>query len=335
MKRIVFFLSILFLPLFLSAQYGYTYISDRRFFSPEDLVGYDFRPDRLEVPDVREKKLTPGEYSFGISANNLYVEGEGIRGAYNINNISPTEYGFKLLLINARDARLQGHLKVIQNKWGMVEALIFRRSPNEEEVIFYLPPIPGKLNDQERDYFTDRGEVFIENTDSLWGKVIRPFFRVHLDRNIQEPLEMNDSTSIAFVREIVVEEKKKKGKKGKVQNDTIPPGPPVKLIFSTENDTLVFDESQFDPAQFKITKNYYVLIRSRLQYEDGTQEDKTWKYPIRKVVEREDELAKPDENRYQIELTPIKGDPLYLYLRGDRTVSTFEANQQLFLMRGF
>ena len=26
------------------------------------------------------------------------------------------EYGYKLLLINARDARLQGHLKVIQNK---------------------------------------------------------------------------------------------------------------------------------------------------------------------------------------------------------------------------
>lgn len=344
MKYLFLFLStLIFSPH--SFSQGYSYISDRRFFSPEDLVGYDFRPDRMEVPNVSEKNLTPGEYSFGINFNNLFVEGEGIRGVYNINNISPTEYGFKLLLINARDARLQGHLKVIQNKWGMVEALIYKRSPTEKETIFYLPPIPGKLNDQERDYFTDRGELVIENTDSLWGKTFYPFFRIHLEKNIQEPLEIADSTSVMFFQTITLELKEKEKKKAKKNEEVTAEEMPQDSVEQTEEEeefTFVdgqeispSEEKYVDPSKFKINKAYFVEVRSILQYEDGLREDKTWKYPIRKVVEREDELAKMNEERYQIDITGDKGKKIYLYLTGDKTVSTFEIDNQLYLMRGF
>lgn len=353
MKRLYLLIFCILSVTILEAQYGYTYISDRRFYRVEDLVGYDFRPSKKEIPNVSEEDLNPGEYSFGISFNNLFVEGEGVRGVYNINNISPTEYGYKLLLINARDARLQGHLKVIMNKYNMVEALIFKRSPKEEETIYYLEPISKKLNERERNYFTDRGEMIIEKTDSLWGKTIYPFIRIHLDRNVQEPLDLGDSTSISFVREIVVElkekEKKKKGKKGKeevaeeeveqveidsMQVDSLsdrpaPYEPPLGVVLYE------LDEKYVDKSKYKITKEYFVVVRSILQYEDGMKEDKTWKYPIKKVVEREDELAKMHEERFQVEFTSPKAEGIYLYLTGDKTVSTFEVENQMFLMRGF
>ncbi|MCR9287192.1 hypothetical protein OAF63_05225 [Saprospiraceae bacterium] len=348
MKYLFFFIATLFFIPLMNAQHGYTYISDRRFFSPEDLVGYDFKPDRMEVPNVSEKNLTPGEYSFGVNFNNLFIEGEGIRGVFNINNISPTEYGFKLLLINARDARLQGHLKIIQNKWGMVEALIYKRSPTDKETIFYLPPIPGKLNTQERDYFTDRGELVIEHTDSLWGKTFYPFFRIHLEKNIQEPLEISDSTSVTFIRTITLElkekEKKKKEKKNREIEVLTEDAVQDTLEQTTETEEYSFidgqeisssEEKHVDQSKYKIIKKYAVEVRSILQYEDGTKEDKKWNYPIRKVVEREDELAKMDEERFQIDISSDKGKQIYLYLTGDKTVSTFEFNNQLFLMRGF
>ncbi len=353
MKHLNVLLFCIFFSFLAEAQYGYTYISDRRFYRVEDLVGYDFRPHKKEIPNVGEENLNPGEYSFGISFNNLYVEGEGIRGVYNINNISPTEYGYKLLLINARDARLQGHLKVIMNKYNMVEALIFKRSPKDQETIYYLAPIPNKLNDRERDYFTDRGELIIEKTDSLWGKTVYPFLRIHLDRNVQEPLDLGDSTSISFVQEIVIElkekEKKKKGKKGEKQEgeeeellltaksvelDTLPQEqkpyePPLGVVLHEIN------EKYIDKSKYKITKEYFVVVRSILQYEDGMREDKSWKYPIKKVVEREDELAKMHEERFQVEFSSTKAESIYLYLTGDKAVSTFEIDNQMFLMRGF
>ena len=112
----------------LQAQSMFSYITDKRFKDPSDLVGYNFVPNFMEIPDETEGDLDPGDYSFGISQNNLYVQGEEISGVYSLNNINPTEYGYKLLLMNARDPRIQGHLKVILNKYAQVDALVFKRS---------------------------------------------------------------------------------------------------------------------------------------------------------------------------------------------------------------
>ena len=269
--------------------------------------------------------------NLGISFNNLYVEGEGITGVYNINNIQPSEYGYKLLLMNARDARLQGHLKVILNKYAMVEALIFRRAPQEPEIIFYMGPISTKLNKMEREYFTNKGELIIEEIDSLWGKKIYPFIRIHLDRNIQEPLEMGDSTSITFIKQITFEEKEpKKSKNKKMEMVT-------EETTEAENNTaeVATEREELTEKKVKIIKQYFLEIRSILQYDDGLRKDETERYELKKVVEREDKYAKMEEERYQIEMHNQKGDKIYLYLTGDRTVSTFEIGNRLFLMRGF
>ncbi|MEK7254645.1 MAG: hypothetical protein AAB316_07875, partial [Bacteroidota bacterium] len=290
----------------------YTYISDRRFFEPDDLVGYDFKPGMMEVPqEEAQTEIDAGEYSFGVTYSNLYVKGGKIQGVYNINNIAPEEYGFKLALMNARDARLQGHLKVVVNKNHMVESLIFKRSPNEKETIFYLLPIPTKVKEQETNWFTDRGELVIEHKDSLWGRHFRPFLRVHTGSKVQERLRQKDSTSVRFLEVVTIEEKDSKKKKQKEETVAATPATPPPPTPEGESDMPPASTDTIgtaDGKKVKIIKEYFVIVRSILTYEDGTKEDKTWQYPVKKIVEREDEKAGLQEEKFQWEFVTDKGD---------------------------
>jgi hypothetical protein len=330
---------LLFLSLAAWAQAQHTYISDRRFFSADELIGCDFRPAAMEVPNEGQQDLEPGEYSFGITQNHLYVKGEGMEGVYNVNNIQPEDYGFKLALMNARDARLQGHLKVILNKFGMVETLIFRRSPNDKETIFYLAAIPGQLKEQEKAYFTDRGELAIEHADSIWGKKFRPFLRIHAADRVQERLRMKDSTSISFVEKITIEEKEVKKKKGKnaAAAGAIPDSlalaevPADSLATATADSTAAAGQEK----KIKIIKEHFVVVRSFVQYTDGQREDKTWEFPVKRISEKEDKQAGEQEERYQWTFVNDKKDNLVLYLNGDHTISSMVINDKTYLMRGF
>lgn len=324
-----------FLTLATLVQAQYTYMTDRRFFEASDLVGYDFKPFMKEIPNESKEDIEAGEYAFGITFNNLYVKGEGIEGVYNINNMMPEEYGFKLLLMNARDARLQGHLKVILNKYSMVEAVIFKRSPSEKEMIFYLSAIPAKLKEMEQAYFTDRGELVIEKPDSLWGKSFYPFLRIHTDARVQERLRMGDSTSVSFIKTITIEEKDKKKKKTKDEPivETAPDTLAVDLDELAENDTTGLAN---DPdKKVKIIEEYFVVVRSIIQFEDGLREDKTWKYPVRRISEKEDKNAGQMEERYQWEFINDTKEKIVLYLNGDHSVSSMHIGAKTYLMRGF
>lgn len=321
------------------AQAQYSYITDRRFFEAADLVGYDFRPFMKEIPNDRKEEIDAGVYSFGITFKNLYVKGPGIEGVYNINNMSPDEYGFKLLLMNARDARLQGHLKVILNKYSMVEALIFKRSPTEKEIIFYLSAIPGKMKEAEQAYFTDRGELAIESTDSLWGKSFRPFLRIHTEARVQERLRMGDSTTISFVKTVIVEEKdrKKKNEEAPVTENPAEPETPEVTPAAEAGEAAESPENTGDDAgkKVKITEEYKIVVRSIIQFEDGMREDKTWEYPVRRISEKEDKAAGQMEERFRWEFINDTKEEIILFLNGDHTVSSMHIGDKTYLMRGF
>ncbi|MEO1513849.1 MAG: hypothetical protein AAFV95_02515 [Bacteroidota bacterium] len=340
----------------LFGQDDYTYISDRRFPDPSDLIGYNFVPSSMEIPNEMEAELDPGEYSFGISRNNLYVAGGEIKGVYNVNNINPTEYGYILRLINARNPTLQGHLKVILTPQAQVEALVFRRSRNDQEIIFFQTEADKELKEEEAGYFTDRWEVPLESPDSLWGMVVYPFLRIHEDvSGEQERLQMEDSTSIQFVETIRVIEKvkkkrKKKKKKKKEKMENIELGiteeeaeEPAAEALAEESEAPLLDSlgqpidssRQDVRIKTKIVKEYFIEIRSILTYDDDTQEDKEWRFPIKKIVEREDEEASGNAERYQLEIATEKGGIVYLYLTPKRTVSSIEVMGKRYLMQGF
>lgn len=309
------------------AQNQFTYVTDRKFPDPSDLVGYDFRPSVKETVGGDKIKLKESEYSFGITINNLYVDGEGIKGVYSLNNIHPMEYGYILKLMNARDPMLQGHLKIIMNNANQVEALIFKRARRENEVIFYLPELTKTKRKREKEFFTDRGELIIEDKDSIWGMEIHPFWAINLEAGIQERLQGLDSTSISFVEDVQYIEKKKKKKKKK-QEVVASVDPEI----STERDT---KEAEEEEVKFKIERNYFVKLRSRVRYDDGGVEYKTWTFPVKKISEREDEQAGPGEERFLLKIDCDKTDDLFLYLTPDRAVSSMEIGNKLYLTRGY
>lgn len=365
MKRITFLLILLITSLgSILAQDDYTYISDRKFFRPDNLIGYDFRPNYMEVPNEGEQELSPGEYSFGISKSNLYVDGGDIKGVYSVNNINPTEYGYKLLLMNARDPTIQGHLKVILNKKAQVEALVFKRSNKEVEMIFFLAPIPKPLREKETSYFTGRYDLELPAQDSIWGQKVYPFMRVHYDEGgVQERLQAADSTSIEFIEKITVIEKKKKKKRknrkqknevdeietqeGEVETEVVveeveaevapqvDPGayPPVEAAESVE---AAVAEEQEEVVKVKIIKEYFVKVRTIVTFEDGQIEDRVEEIPIKKkfALFETETNNDPTIAPFELEIYPKKGKPIIMRLTGKKTISSIQIEGKDYLMRG-
>jgi len=326
MFKNLLFLILLSLGFTAIAQEDYSYISDRKFRDPTDLMGYDFVPGIMEIKGESQQELSPGEYSFGVTQANLYVKGEGIEGVYSINNINTTDYGYKLLLMNARNPTIQGHLKMVLNNRGQVDALIFKRTTNEQEVIFYQAQMPESQRNQEDAFFSGRWEQELENKDSIWGTTIRPFFRIHeAQRGVQERLKFGDSTSIEFIQTVKIIDKRKKKKKKEAATEELP----------TISEALMMDEEELKQAGVKLKERRIIKVRSILTYEDGTSEDLITEYEVKKMTEREDETAAPDGERYQIEIELEKGDPVYLYLTPKRTLSAFEADGIRYLLKGY
>ncbi len=359
---LIFFTFISFL---VSAQEEYSYIHERIFEEVTDLQGYNFRPHKMETSgDYEATQIGPGEYSFGITRSRLYVNGdENVRGLYEVNNMVPTNYGYKLTLLNPRNPANRGHLKVIINKYMEAEAIVFKKENKSAETIFHLPDAPKPRLQKEKKYFTDLGESTVEDADSLWGMTFYPYVRVDQRAGLQGRLYEVDSTSITFEEVITIKEKKKKKKKKKSkkrrkkkkeaeeneEEETETPTEENNEEIETENETESEEEEATEDevenieapqpeeeftVKRKITKDYFVKVRSILKYEDGTVEDKTWTFPVKEIQEREDEAAGKQEERFQLAIKTKGKKEIYLYLNGDRTVSSFEANGMLYLMRG-
>lgn len=334
----------------------YSYISDRRFWSPELLYGYTFKPKMKETLDGDKRKLSPGQYSFTYSGNYLYVKGSDVEGVYSVNNIMPAEYGFKMNLMNARDPSIQGHLKMILNDIGQVEAMVLKRSRKEQEIIFHMAVITNELKKKEAEYFTDLGEYAVETVDSIWGDKIYPFIVVNEN---QYRFQRGDSTYIEFIEKYKVIDKRKpvkaakekpakkgKKKKGKgevveeveeevdedleeMEQDTVPD-----LVDLSNMTKAELEEYAATDPKVKIEKEYFIILNTFEDQKDGTRRLVADEYQVKGVDQREDSRAKKGEEKYQIDFTIDGKKHIYMFLLDDRTVSSIEMGYDKFLMRG-
>lgn len=339
MKKILVLLCAAMLGSSTFAQKSLSYINDRRFNDPTDLLGYNFRPTMMEIKDVKKQNLVPGSYAFGVTQNNLYVEGEGIAGVFSVNNINSTEYGFKLLLMNARDPTLQGHLKIILNRKKEVEALVFLRSNKDKETIFYIAALPNDLDKKEKEYFTDKGEMIIAHPDSLWGKTVRPFFTIHQQQLLQQRLEMKDSATIQFREKITIIDKSKK--KDKDKDKTKDNAAASDSTSTSMQTTAAVDNNKGKGASdnaknkdIKIVKEHFVYIRSLLKYDDGTEEDKEVEYKIKNYDLKEDKNVDLEGDRYLLLISTNKGE-MNVFLNGNKAINSIEFDGKLYYVRGF
>ena len=206
-------IALLLLPILLDAQH-FSYISDRTFQASSDLLGYTFipafivYPDEYDPEDAQEVEIGIGEYSFGISPSYLYIEGRDIEGVYSINSINPTDYGYIISTMNARNPTIQGHLKVVLNNNDQATGLIFKMSTDTEEMVFKLTEIPDNISKEEGQYFTNVDNPPV-TTDIIWNRTFNPFFRIG---EKQQRLRIEDSVKIEVVRDSIFIKKKKKEK---------------------------------------------------------------------------------------------------------------------------
>ena len=247
----------------------YTYLTDKKFNSTEDLFGYTFVPGIMEVATPgqtaqgEQQDISAGSVKFGVTRGNLFVKGKGIDGVHNINQINATDYGYKLILMNARDPKQQGHLKIIKLK-SYVDALVFKASKDAQEVIFLLPEIEKSLQESEKEYFTDRNEVVIEEGEDIWGTEIKPFFKTFMPKRIYQRVQKSDNVNINFiVTETTVEKgKKKKNNEVVLAMDTekeeeiveIAPTPEPEPVIEEEVVEEEEEEEEDFPAYFNVKK---------------------------------------------------------------------------------
>ena len=300
------FFSLLFITLFtisnLAAQVNYSFISDKKFQGPDELLGYSFRPNTIVYPDKEDPKdseevgLAPEDIVFRISKNYLLVESEeykDYKGAYSVNSINPADYGYKISLMNARNPSIQGHLKIILNKKDEVDAYIFKPSNKVEEVIFYQAEIPEHLDKVEMDYFTDVTDVMITDT-SLWYTTIYPFFE--MEQKKQRRLTPDDSVSIFFdVDTVVINVKKNK-----------------KRI------------------------DYYVVLKYMATDEDGYKSMDKIVFAVDGKTALRENRSGQGGNMYRIEFNvkAPKNTPLYIYLNKNRKVNNIVIGNINYTMRG-
>ena len=341
----------LFITFSIQAQENYSYIFERKFKDPSDLVGYNFIPAKMEVPGTYDaKKLQPGDYSFGIARNRLIVNGDRkIGGLYEINNINSTNYGYQLILMNSRNPSIRGHLKVVLNKKHEAEAIIFKPENKANEIIFHLAEAPRKVIKKEIDYYTDLNEIVVDDVDSLWGQTIKPYMRIHMERGYQDRLYESDSTIISFVEKIAVKEKRKKIKKRKKKKEHINPEELNEDEFEEEEEegeeeeddefdkndrpNPMEEEPECDITQ-KTTKQYFIELKTVYRNADGTKESKFWSFSVKEFTEREDNQARKNEERYQLAFKYSRKKEVYVYLFKDRTISSLEIDGVRYLLRG-
>jgi hypothetical protein len=285
----------------------------------------------MEVKDVSKNNLPAGRYSFGITQNNLYVDGEGIKGVYSVNNMTPTKFGYQLHLMNANNPTLQGHLKVFLNDRKEVDALMFKRSQKDKEAIFYQAEIPTDLSEREDKFFTDRNELEIKQLDSLWGKTIRPFLVVD-ETHVQERFRISDNVNFEFSEKVtIIDKSKKKSDKTDAKNSPAADGagqvtPPV---------TEKVDSSTIDKKKVKIVKEYFVKIHFVHKNPDGTlAADRSLDYKLDDFSMKEDPKSGNSDDRYQITLKPKGDKPFYIYLNNKKMVSFIMMDGRRFHLRG-
>ena len=334
MKNLPFTIFLLFLTQNLSAQKSLSYVSDRRFKDPTDLLGYNFRPFEREIKGGSKDEIPPGSVTFGITRQNLFVEGNGVAGVYNINNINPVEYGFKLLLLDARNPAEQGHLKVILNSRKEAQALVFKKSTKSPEIIFQIADLPEDLGKLESKFFTDRGELLIENKDSLWGKNILPFHRLHQQSGIQERLQMADSMRVYFYETVEVIDKTKKKKESSKKADAAQK-PDNQTVIPDSLAVAAGDSLALDPKKIKIIKRHFVRVKGLYKYEDGSQQLKTEDFEVKNVSWREDKNSVNPDDHFLVEFELEKHSPILLFLNDQQKVSYLEIDDLRYLMRGY
>lgn len=322
MRYIFLFFSI-FLFTITSGQSRFSFVEDLDFFDPTDFFGYQFVPAQKEIPRSSKFDLSPGDYSFGITANHVYLKYGPEKILYNVQSIQPTEYGYIFSLLNASNVAQKGQLKIILDPAGKARALVLKKEERSGEEIYHLPELDEYIKSRDREYYTDVIDLVVENEDSLWNKKVYPYFMDDFNEPLRTVLTIGDSIAFSFFEDIVIEEKKKNRK------DSVP------VVDMETFDYKAVSQDSLEKLSDYISVDHkkFVAYHYAEQQKNGDYLMKERRHVIEKIKEKEDETARGLQERYMWELELKKGGPMYLFFTEYRSLSSIEYEGRIYKMR--
>jgi hypothetical protein len=225
MKTILAAISLFILPFALQAQKQgnvvakeYTHITDFKFPSAPDLVGYTIHPKEGKLsssPIIRTVKL--GLVEFKITESELFVV-ENVK--YSTTGIiSESDYKnyrlaiqqttqnkaggyYEMILMEFRNPDVQGHLKVYYNVNKEITMLQFKPNPTEPERTYELIPPSVDIENRDSKFFTHTEDIEIEVTTDLWSRkqTVFPFSQIRQKAGVRQNTRIypSDRVKIAF-----------------------------------------------------------------------------------------------------------------------------------------
>ncbi|MCH2043883.1 MAG: hypothetical protein MK212_07040 [Saprospiraceae bacterium] len=200
-------------------------INDRVFSNVETLYGYTFIPAKGKLSTSHYPvQIEKGMVMFDISPGNVEIiesvdfsptgrkPKEEEKYKMEIARVDETSYGYKIVLVDYRDADLQGYLKIYLNDKKEAESLIFKAEAAAAEIVYYLPPMHEDYVERDALFYTHQLDHIATSVEKMKGVVLIPFAVLTAQENGSffkfARIYPNDYTRVYFEERI-----KMKGKK--------------------------------------------------------------------------------------------------------------------------
>ncbi len=300
----------------------YTYVTDRVFYSAQDLVGYTFRPAFLQNEKEEISKLKVEEISFFVTTEILGIARNNKKQTYTVNNIESKEYGFIIALVNPYDLDQVGHLKIILDKERQAEYLIYKESVHTPEYIFHLARLDEAEETEIKKYYTSRQQTYIKVRNNLWGYTFTPYLKIENSSIRQDRIDQADNLRFGFSEEIIDLTGDKTRNKVYVS---------FANIFKKKENKLT---REIPYEERRIRREYYFNINGILD-KKADESDSEQKYKIKMIEEKVNTNGLNLEERYQLEIH-LENSPheqIFVYLTNLYEMSCIELDGVKYYLR--
>lgn len=202
----------------LSAQVrDFTYTNDRAFLDAKDLYGSSFVPSEGKLATAYYPvaiEMGMAQFKFTTTLAEIKESVEFTPAGRNkiteevhrmsIPSINKQSYGYEIVLMDFKDADIQGYAKIyIDPKTRQATSIVFRPTPADAERVYYLPKPSNDNEKRDGRFFTHEQDLPAANLEEFWGEDVKTLYPHATLKNIDDYLDFNriypkDKVSITF-----------------------------------------------------------------------------------------------------------------------------------------
>lgn len=222
----------------------YSYVEDKLFIEPDDLVGYTFAPRQIKLPMHNNPQLLrPQSVLFRITLNQLYLERpleKKKMEVFNIRNIVEVKEGFKISFVPLGNPSQEGYMVIFLNALGQAEGLVLQRGVGDAQEIYYQAFMPPEIVHRDTAYFTSNREKDGSDIVNIWKESFFPYKRLQpLSATFKREQRIYPGDSLSFFLE---ERLVDKGRREKLEHWVVFKQRPLPRFFEPTLSMPIYDQ---------------------------------------------------------------------------------------------